>query len=199
MEMTAEYLTLLESRAKIKLNEIRENKMDDQDRMDFSDYIKTLYKGHRYYHVIIAGRLLPRALQRGRLSAGRHQPGRGRRGEQWPHRGRRSAPDGQDPRRQQRRHQRRQPGRAGHRRQPFNAPGAGGDTEQPLSIADEVTSALEINERVSQAIEVFPLQGRQGRDRLRRRSSSRKPSSANEFHPALQGLPRDEKEKWATS
>ena len=54
MEMTAEYLNLLEARAKIKLNEIRENKMSDQDRMDFADYIKTLYADHRYYHVIIA-------------------------------------------------------------------------------------------------------------------------------------------------
>ena len=54
MEMTSEYLNLLEARAKIKLNEIRENKMSDQDRMDFSDYIRTLYSTHRYYHVIIA-------------------------------------------------------------------------------------------------------------------------------------------------
>ena len=54
MEMTAEYLNLLEARAKIKLNEIRENKMSDLDREAFSDYIKTLYKSHRYYHVIIA-------------------------------------------------------------------------------------------------------------------------------------------------
>ena len=52
--MTGEYLNLLEARAKIKLNEIRANKMSDQDRMDFSDYIRTLYRGHRYYHVIIA-------------------------------------------------------------------------------------------------------------------------------------------------
>ena len=54
MEMTTEYLNLLEARSKIKLNEIRENKMSDQDRMDFSDYITTLYATHRYYHVIIA-------------------------------------------------------------------------------------------------------------------------------------------------
>ena len=30
--------------------------MSDQDRMDFADYIKTLYGTHRYYHVIIAAR-----------------------------------------------------------------------------------------------------------------------------------------------
>ncbi len=54
LEMTGEYLNLLEARAKIKLNEIRANKMSDADRENFSDYIRTLYKGHRYYHVIIA-------------------------------------------------------------------------------------------------------------------------------------------------
>ncbi len=54
MDMTAEYLNMLESRAKIKLNEMRANKMDDQDRMDFADYIKTLYADHRYFHVILA-------------------------------------------------------------------------------------------------------------------------------------------------
>jgi len=42
MEMTAEYLNLLEARFKIKLNEAKANKMSDQDRMDFADYITTL-------------------------------------------------------------------------------------------------------------------------------------------------------------
>ena len=35
LEMTGEYLNLLEARAKIKLNEIRANKMSDQDRIGF--------------------------------------------------------------------------------------------------------------------------------------------------------------------
>jgi hypothetical protein len=54
MELTAEYINLLEARAKIKLNEMRENKMDDQGKTDFARYIKTLFATHRYYHVIIA-------------------------------------------------------------------------------------------------------------------------------------------------
>src|SRR5260221_7583999 len=54
MELTGEYLKLLEARANIKLNEMRANKMSDQVRTNFADYIGTLYKTHRYYHVIIA-------------------------------------------------------------------------------------------------------------------------------------------------
>ena len=67
--------------------------------------------------------------------------------------------------------------------------------QQPLSIADEVTSALEINERVSQAIEVFKYKAGQGRDRRPPPRNCRRRLSAMNFIPALQGLPRDEKEK----
>jgi tetratricopeptide (TPR) repeat protein len=74
----------------------------------------------------------------------------------------------------------------------------GGDTmgqpEQPLSIADEVTSALEINERVSQAIEVFKYKADKG-DIASAANELQEAFVGNEFHPALQGLPRDEKEK----
>jgi hypothetical protein len=54
MELTGEYLKLLEARANIKLNEIKEHKMDTQAQADFASYIDTLFKTHRYYHVIIA-------------------------------------------------------------------------------------------------------------------------------------------------
>jgi hypothetical protein len=54
MELTGEYLKLLEARANINLNEIKEHKMDTQAQSDFAAYIDTLYKTHRYYHVIIA-------------------------------------------------------------------------------------------------------------------------------------------------
>ena len=57
-----------------------------------------------------------------------------------------------------------------------------------------MTSALEINERVSQAIEVFKYKADQGQiaaaaDELQ------EAFVGNEFHPGLQGLPRNEKEK----
>ena len=54
MELTGEYLKLLEARANIKINEIREHKIDTQAQADFASYIDTLFKTHRYYHVIIA-------------------------------------------------------------------------------------------------------------------------------------------------
>ena len=54
MELTDEYLQSLEARANIKLNEIKEHKMDEDDQTNFAEYIKLLYNSHRYYHVIIA-------------------------------------------------------------------------------------------------------------------------------------------------
>jgi hypothetical protein len=73
--------------------------------------------------------------------------------------------------------------------------GAGGsDQQQPLTIADEVTSADEINERVSQAIEVFRYKADKG-EIASAADQLQEAFMGNEFHPALQGLPRDEKEK----
>lgn len=54
MTLTDEYLQTLESRANIKLNEIRAHKMDLQDQADFASYIKALYDTHRYLQVIVA-------------------------------------------------------------------------------------------------------------------------------------------------
>jgi tetratricopeptide (TPR) repeat protein len=54
MELTDEYLQSLEARANIKLNEIKEHKMDSDDQADFAQYIKLLFDSHRYNHVIIA-------------------------------------------------------------------------------------------------------------------------------------------------
>jgi hypothetical protein len=188
MEMGAEYLNLLEARAKIKLNEIRENKMSDQDRMDFSDYIKTLYSSHRYYHVIIAADFYRALFNEGdypsdlsnQVVAGAGS--NARQAADSAHLAIKSLGLNAS-------------GPAGM----LNQAGAiaGGDSaqpEQPLSIADEVTSALEINERVSQAIEVFKYKADQNQiaaaaDELQ------EAFVGNEFHPALQGLPREQKEK----
>jgi hypothetical protein len=192
LEMTGEYLNLLESRAKIKLNEIRANKMSDQDRMDFSDYIKTLYISHRYYHVIIAADFY-RAL----FNEGDYPSDLGNQAV---------AAAGSNAQ------QAAQSAKLSIKSLGLNASGpasalnqlggiAGGDSlgqngqaEAPTTIADQVTSALEINERVSQAIEVFRYKADQGQiaaaaDELQQAFVG------NEFHPGLKGLPRDEKEK----
>jgi tetratricopeptide (TPR) repeat protein len=131
MQLTAEYLNLLEARAKIKLNEIRENKMDDEGKTDFARYIKTLFVTHRYYHVII-GADFYRAL--------------------------------------------------------FN------EGEYPVDMADEVNVSLETNNQVTQTIEVFKYKAQKG-DIAAAAEQLQEAFIANEFHPGLQGLARDDKEK----
>jgi len=190
MEMGAEYLNLLEARAKIKLNEIRENRMSDQDRLDFSDYIKTLYKSHRYYHVIIAADFYRALFNEGDYpsdlanQAVAGVAGNARTASESAHLAIKSLG--------------------------LNASGpasalnqlgglAGGDAlgaqqEQPVSIADEVTSAMEINERVSQAIEGFTYKADKG-DIAAASEQLQEAFVGNEYHPALQGLHRDQKEK----
>jgi hypothetical protein len=189
LEMTSEYLSLLEERAKIKLNEIKENKMSDQDREDFSDYIRTLYDNHRYYHVIIAADFYRALFNEGDYPDDiSNQAVSGAAGNA------RTATD------------------AAHltvKSLGLNASGpisalnnlggeAPGTTQdnQPMSIADEVTSALEINNRVSEAIEVFRYKAGKG-DIASASEELQEAFVGNEFHPALQGLPRDEKEKVA--
>jgi hypothetical protein len=192
MEMTGEYLNMLEARAKIKLNEIRENKMSDQDREDFSDYIRTLYDSHRYYHVIIAADFYRALFNEGDYPSDISNQAVAGAGSNA-----RTAADS---------------AKLAIKSIGLNASGPasalnqfggalGGDTlgqssqaNQPLSIADEVTSALEINNRVSQAVEVFKYKADQGNIA----SAADELENAfvgNEYHPALQGLPRDQKEK----
>jgi hypothetical protein len=192
MDMTAEYLSLLEERAKIKLNEIRANKMSDQDRMDFTDYIKTLYTTHRYYHTIIAADFYRALFNEGdypsdisnQAVAGVGQNGR-QAGDAMNQMGRGFGVNGRGP------------------TAALNQFGGmmGGDRlgqsqgqPAPLSIADEVTSALEINNRVSQAIEVFRYKADKG-EIAAASDELQQAFVGNEFHPGLQGLPRDEKEK----
>ena len=54
LQLTQEYLESLSAQAKIKLNELKVDKLFDQAKQDFADYITTLYKSGRYQHVLIA-------------------------------------------------------------------------------------------------------------------------------------------------
>jgi hypothetical protein len=54
LQLTKEYLDSLEAQGKIKLNELKVEKLFDQAQQDFADYITTLYKSGRYQHVLIA-------------------------------------------------------------------------------------------------------------------------------------------------
>jgi hypothetical protein len=192
MEMTGEYLNMLEARAKIKLNEIRANKMSDQDRMDFSDYIRTLYTGHRYYHVIIAADFYRALFNQGDYPSDLGNQAVSSAGTS----GRMSADSMNQMAKAMGLNNR---GAIAA----FNRMGGavGGDSlgqssasTAPLSIADEVTSALEINNRVSQAVEVFTYKADKG-EIASAAEELQNAFVANEYHPALQGLNRDEKEK----
>ena len=192
MEMTSEYLNLLEARFKIKLNEIKANKMSDQDRENFGDYIRTLYKSHRYYHVILAAdfyRALfnegdyPQDLTNQAVAAA---GGNAKSAADAAHLSVKSLGLNAS-------------GPASALNQlgggaSGDPAGQGAQQEEPLSIADEVTSALEINNRVSQSVEVFKYKA--GKSEIAAAADELQAAFvANEFHPALQGLLRDDKEK----
>jgi hypothetical protein len=190
MELTAEYLKLLEARAKIKLNEMQENKMSDQERLDFADYIKTLYNSHRYYHVIIAADFYRTLFNEGDYPADLADQAAASLGTN----ARTLAQSATQA-----------SAALGMNNNAVNAINEASNMlgvdhsgkqkgNQPITLADEVTSALEINNRVSQAIEVFRYKADKGNIA----SASEQLQEAflgNEYHPALQGLPREEKEK----
>lgn len=192
MELTGEYLKLLEARANIRLNEIRVNRMTDMDRRDFSDYIRTLYNGHRYFHVVLAADFYRAIFNEGSypsdlinqnvVAAGNNAQtandsalklansmGVNSRG---PIRGLN------------------QIGNLVSGDHAGQAPAS----NQPMSIAEEVTSALEINHRVTQTIDVFKYKAGKG-EIATAAEQLQQAFLGNEFHPALQGLSRDEKEK----
>jgi hypothetical protein len=203
MELTNEYLKLLEARAKIKLNEIRENKMSDEGKDAFAQYVNTLYKTHRYYHMIIAadfyrtlfneadyppGLITSNASPNGGQGANNAAPGAASNAQamnsalnsQAMHSFRHRLPAGFDT----------TLANATGIVSPFGQP----ETIEPVSMADQVTEALEINNRVNQSVDVFKYKAGKG-DIAAASEELQEAFVANEFHPALQGLPREEKEK----
>lgn len=54
LQLTEEYLRSLELRAKIKFNELKQEKLLDQAKANFSDYISTLFDSGRLNHVVLA-------------------------------------------------------------------------------------------------------------------------------------------------
>jgi hypothetical protein len=199
LELTNEYLKLLEARAKIKLNEIRENKMSDEGKDAFAQYVNTLYKTHRYYHMIIAadfyrtlfneadyppGLLNPNGSAQGanggQGAASNAQAMNSAMNSQAMHSFRHRLPAGMDT----------TLASATGIVSPFGQP----ETIEPVSMADQVTEALEINNRVNQSVDVFKYKADKG-DIAAAAEELQEAFVANEFHPALQGLPRVDKEK----
>jgi hypothetical protein len=203
MELTNEYLKLLEARAKIKLNEIRENKMSDEGKDAFAQYVNTLYKTHRYYHMIIAadfyrtlfneadyppGLISSNGSPSGTQNVNNAAPGGASNAQamnsamnsQAMHSFRHRLPAGLDT----------TVTSVTGIVSPFGQP----ETIEPVSMADQVTEALEINNRVNQSVDVFKYKADKG-DIAAAAEELQEAFVANEFHPALQGLPRTDKEK----
>lgn len=65
LQMTEEYLKSLELKAKIKLNELKQQKLLEQAKADFSDYISALFKSGRLNHVILAADFYRKIFQEG--------------------------------------------------------------------------------------------------------------------------------------
>jgi len=195
MELTAEYIKLLEARAKIKLNEMREDRMSDEGKQAFAEYTKNLYDTHRYYHMIIAADFYRALFNEGNYPNGMANqassaPVRGRNGRNPNDKASLSSSalglNAQVP-----------VDAINQATSTFGVYSPFGDTTQnthPVSLSEQVTSALEINNRVSQAIEVFKYKA--GRGEITAAAVELQEAfMGNEFHPGLQGLLREQKEK----
>ncbi len=65
LQLTEEYLTSLESKAKIKINELKQKNLFVQAKKDFADYITTLLKNGRYTHVVLAADFYRKVFEEG--------------------------------------------------------------------------------------------------------------------------------------
>lgn len=65
MELTDEYLRSLESRARIKVNELKAQQLLDQVKKEFADYVTSLYNDGFYTHVVLAADFYRRLFQEG--------------------------------------------------------------------------------------------------------------------------------------
>ncbi len=176
MELTAEYLKLLEARAKIKLNEIQANNMSDEGRRDFAEYIKSLYDTHRYYHMILAADFY-RAL----FNEGDYPAAMVKQQNAAPH-GNTNLAGGQSP------------ANVAAAAAGISNPLSPSPGDHPVSMSEQVTAALEVNNRVSQAIEVFRYKA--GKNEVAAAAEQLQEAFVgNEFHPGLLALPRTQKEQ----
>jgi len=69
LQLTEEYLRSLELKARIKLNELRQEKLLEQAKADFSEYISTLYNSGRLNHVVLAADFYRKLFQEGEYPA----------------------------------------------------------------------------------------------------------------------------------
>ena len=65
LQLTEEYLRSLELKAKIKLNELKQEKLLEQAKKDFSEYVSTLFNSGRLNHVVLAADFYRKLFQEG--------------------------------------------------------------------------------------------------------------------------------------
>lgn len=65
IQLTEEYLRALEAKAKIKMNELKADKLFEQAKSDFANYIATLYESGRHLHVVLAADFWRRIFDQG--------------------------------------------------------------------------------------------------------------------------------------
>ncbi|CAN5469657.1 hypothetical protein BH09VER1_BH09VER1_26320 [soil metagenome] len=65
LQLTEEYLKSLELKAKIKMNELKQEKLLDQAKKDFTDYIATLFNSGRLNHVVLAADFYRKVFEEG--------------------------------------------------------------------------------------------------------------------------------------
>lgn len=65
LQLTQEYMATLEAKAKIKMNELKRQKIFDQAKKDFADYITTLFKNGRFAHVSLAADFYRKVFEEG--------------------------------------------------------------------------------------------------------------------------------------
>jgi len=69
LQLTEEYLRSLELKAKIKLNELKQEKLLEQAKSDFSEYISTLFNSGRLNHVVLSADFYRKIFQEGEYPA----------------------------------------------------------------------------------------------------------------------------------
>ncbi len=69
LQLTEEYLRSLELKARIKFNELKQEKLLEQAKADFSEYISTLYNSGRLNHVVLAADFYRKVFQEGEYPA----------------------------------------------------------------------------------------------------------------------------------
>lgn len=69
LQLTEEYLRSLELKAKIKLNELKQEKLLEQAKANFAEYISTLFDSGRLNHVVLAADFYRKIFQEGEYPA----------------------------------------------------------------------------------------------------------------------------------